>query len=114
MEDLQSELREAEKECKALPKEIQEIKTALDRETAELQRQESGWPSPFIYKTNGQIVGNWKEPSTWLCIHFNGMAYAALADKESLREGKLRSLRQALDLYRARLGLQFRKGSFAA
>ncbi len=36
----------------------------------------------------------------------------ALADKESLREGKLRSLRQALDLYRARLGLHFRRGLF--
>ncbi|CAL8467196.1 g6732 [Coccomyxa elongata] len=34
---------------------------------------------------------------------------SALADKESLREGKLRSLRQALDLYRARLGLHFRR-----
>ncbi|EIE26841.1 hypothetical protein COCSUDRAFT_64680 [Coccomyxa subellipsoidea C-169] len=73
-EQVKAQLRAAEEESDALPKEIHDIKTALDRETAELQRQES-----------------------------------ALADKESLREGKLRSLRQALDLYRARLGLQFRK-----
>lgn len=38
-------------------------------------------------------------------------AHAALADNEALREGKLHSLRQALDVYRARLGLHFRKGN---
>ncbi len=42
MEELHSELRAAEEECEALPKELQEIKAALARETAELQRQESG------------------------------------------------------------------------
>lgn len=42
MEELYSELRAAEEECEALPKELHEIKTALDKETAELQRQESG------------------------------------------------------------------------
>ncbi len=47
-------------------------------------------------------------------IHKRKCFAVALADKESLREGKLRSLRQALDLYRARLGLQFRKGAVSA
>ena len=42
VEELHSDLRAAEEECEALPKELQEIKTALDKETAELQRQESG------------------------------------------------------------------------
>ena len=41
---------------------------------------------------------------------YNTDVHAALADNEALREGKLHSLRQALDVYRARLGLQFRKG----
>lgn len=45
---MKAQLRAAEEESDALPKEIHDIKTALDRETAELQRQESG-QYPFHY-----------------------------------------------------------------
>ena len=36
---------------------------------------------------------------------------AALANQESIQESKLRAVRQAVDTYRGRLGLEFRKGA---
>ena len=38
-------------------------------------------------------------------------ASAALANQESIQESKLRAMRGAVDLYRGRLGLDFRKGA---
>ena len=39
------------------------------------------------------------------------VACAALANQESIQESKLRAMRGAVDLYRGRLGLEFRKGA---
>ena len=40
--------------------------------------------------------------------------FAALANQESIQESKLRAMRGAVDLYRGRLGLEFRKGALCS
>ena len=99
---VQKELKEAQEKHNSLPGEIQHFKQDLDEETTALQRQEKG---KRAQRSHSASCNNRKN------VTLKGkICMTALADKESLRESKLRSLRQALDLYRARLGLQFCRG----
>lgn len=102
-EQLRVELSEVESHCARLPAQNQLLQQTLERDTRELQLQESG-----VYRKQAAC---YKLLISCASHDQQSFCAAALANKESLREGKLQAVREALDVYRERLGLHFRKGT---
>ena len=81
------------------------MKDSLDRDTNDLRRREAG--ERCLVSSACLASQNVLTPA----MHSACPARAALANQESIQESKLRAMRQAVDLYRGRLGLEFRKGA---
>lgn len=109
---LNGEVQAAEHMCSIMPAEVQGIKDGLDRDSHDLRRREAGGLSVawLLHKTysNCSLPGSMHVQTGQLNVHV--MPATALANQESIQESKLRAMRQAVDLYRGRLGLEFRKG----